>query len=218
MALSRRDFLRASAAGAVLVGAGLPLEAQAALPKPQLRALRGAVRGRVFAPGNPGYDRARLVFNRRFDGMRPPAVVQVRDTADVQAVARWANRFDVPLVARSGGNAYNGGSTSRSAVVVDVGGLDGIHIDGTSVTAGPGTANINLYTAVARRGLAVPSGSCPNVRVGGLATGGGMGLAGRALGLMLDRVTSFEVVTADGTRRSVSGDDDLFWALRGGGG
>jgi FAD/FMN-containing dehydrogenase len=221
MALSRRDFLRASAAGAVLLGGGMRLEAQAApLPRAQLRALRDAVRGPVFAPGNRGYNRARLVFNRRFDGIRPPAVVQPRDAADAQAVVRWANRFGVPLVARSGGNAYNGGSTSRSAVVVDVGGLDRIAIDGTAVTAGPGTRNIDLYAAVARRGLAVPSGSCPNVAVGGLATGGGMGLAGRALGLTIDRVTAYDVVTAAGDRKTVDAgsDPDLYWALRGGGG
>ena len=45
-----------------------------------------------------------------------------------------------------------------------------------------------------------------------------MGLAGRAFGLTLDRVTSFDVVTADGRRRRVDDGDDLFWALRGGGG
>ena len=45
-----------------------------------------------------------------------------------------------------------------------------------------------------------------------------MGLAGRALGLTLDRVSALDVVTADGERRRVSGGDDLFWALRGGGG
>ena len=58
------------------------------------------------------------------------------------------------------------------------------------------------------------------VGAGGLVTGGGMGLAGRALGLALDRVTSFDVVTADGRLRRVDAghDADLFWALRGGGG
>jgi len=213
MRLSRRDFLATSAAALAL-----PLDAHAGIPRAQLRELRAAVRGRVLAPGDRGYDAARLVFNRRFDAIRPPAVVRVRDAADVQAAVRWAGRHDVPLVVRSGGNAYNGASTSRDAVVVDVGALDGFRLDGAVARVGPGLRNFPLYRRLARHGLAVPSGSCPNVAVGGLATGGGMGLAGRALGLTLDRVTSFEVVTADGTRRSVSGDDDLFWALRGGGG
>jgi FAD/FMN-containing dehydrogenase len=210
MQLSRREFLATSAAALVL-----PLDAHAG---PPLRELRAAVRGRVYAPGNPGYDRARLVFNRRFDAIRPPAVVRVRDTADVQAAVRWAGRHDVPLVVRSGGNAYNGASTSRDAVVLDVGGLDGFGLDGNVATVGPGLRNLPFYRKLARRGLAVASGSCPNIAIGGLATGGGMGLAGRGLGLALDRVTAFDVVTADGQRRRVSGDDDLFWALRGGGG
>jgi FAD/FMN-containing dehydrogenase len=158
------------------------------------------------------------VFNTRFDGIRPPAVVRPRDTADVQAVVRWAGRHDVPLVVRSGGNAYNGASTSRDAVVLDVGGLDRFGVEDGAVIAGPGLRNWELYRRLARRGLALPSGSCPNVALGGLATGGGMGLAGRGLGLTLDRVTVFDVVAADGERRRVRGDDDLFWALRGGGG
>jgi FAD/FMN-containing dehydrogenase len=238
--LSRRELIEASAAAAVALG--LPLEALAQVPRAHLRELRRAVRGRVLAPGDGGYDRARLVFNTRFDAIRPPAVVRVRDTADVQAVVRWAGRHDVPLVVRSGGNAYNGASTSRDAVVVDVGGLDRFDIAATTaagagldiaeevmtaagleaaaavVTAGPGLCNWELYRRLARRGLALPSGSCPNVALGGLATGGGMGLAGRALGLTLDRVTAFDVITADGERRTVRGDDDLHWALRGGGG
>ena len=217
---SRREFLQASA-GVALAAAGLRVaDAGAQLPPARLRALRAAVRGPVYSPGVAGYDRARVVFNRRFDAIRPPAVVRVRDRDDVRAVVRWANRYDVPLVARSGGNAYNGGSTSRSAVVVDIGGLDGVRLDGTRATVGPGVRNLALYAALARRGLAAPSGSCPNVAVGGLVLNGGMGLAGRALGLTLDRVTAFDVVTADGRARRVDArtDADLFWALRGGGG
>jgi FAD/FMN-containing dehydrogenase len=147
-------------------------------------------------------------------------VVQVRDAADVQAVVRWSNRYDVPLVARSGGHAYNGASTSRTAVVVDLGALDAVRLSGTTATIGPGARNIDVYAGLAARGAALPSGSCPTVGFGGLVLGGGMGLAGRALGLTLDRVTSFDVVTADGSARRVdaSSGEDLFWALRGGGG
>src|ERR1700742_1096186 len=104
----RALFVRAATGAAALA---LPDLAQGALPKAQLRALRAAVRGRVLVPGNAGYNGARVVFNTRWDGVRPPAVVQVRDTADVRAVVRWADRYDVPLVARSGGHGYSGNST-----------------------------------------------------------------------------------------------------------
>jgi FAD/FMN-containing dehydrogenase len=102
--------------------------------------------------------------------------------------------------------------------VVDLGGLDRISLSGTTATLGPGARNLNVYASLAARGRTIPSGSCPTVAVGGLVLGGGMGLAGRAYGLTLDRVRSFDVVTADGRRRRVEGEDDLFWALRGGGG
>jgi hypothetical protein len=126
----------------------------------------------------------------------------------------------VPLVARSGGNAYDGGSTSRTAVVVDVGGLDGIGVSNGLAHIGPGARLANVYTALDRRGLTIPAGSCPNVALGGHALGGGVGLSGRALGLTLDRVRALDVVTADGALRTVDAqhDPDLFWALRGGGG
>jgi FAD/FMN-containing dehydrogenase len=218
MTMSRREFAQRSAAGLVLLGIGArPAEADR-LPRGQVRALRDAVRGRVLTPGSSGYDSARLIFNRRYDGVRPPAVVQVRDRADVQAVVRWADRFDVPLTARSGGHAYNGASTSRSAVVVDLRHLSSVDLEDGIATVGPGVRNIDVYAKLARRGATIPSGSCPTVRIGGIATGGGMGLAGRALGLTLDRFRSLDVVTADGRIQRVQGDDDLFWALRGGGG
>ncbi len=215
--LSRRRFLQGLAATALFGG-----EAEAAgLPKTQLRALRAAVRGRVVARGDAGYDAARVVFNRRYDGIRPPAVVQVRDFSDVRATVAWANRFGVPLVARSGGHGYNGNSTSRHAVVVDLGRLShvALHSDGIAAI-GPGARLGHVYAALAAHGVAIPAGSCPTVGLGGLVLGGGVGLAGRAMGLTLDRVRSLDVVTADGALRRVDAthDDDLFWALRGGGG
>jgi hypothetical protein len=114
MGFSRRTFLRRSAAGAALLGTGGVLgastvaDARTRLTAAQLRALRSAVRGQVVAPGDGAYDAARVVFNKRFDGLRPPAVVRARDAADVRAVVDWARRFDVGLVSRSGGHAYNG--------------------------------------------------------------------------------------------------------------
>lgn len=227
MTFTRRRFLERSAAAVALLGAGTilgapsPAKARSRLTPAQLRALRDAVRGQVLAPGASGYDAARVVFNRRFDGLRPPAVVRARDAADVRAVADWARRHDVALVSRSGGHAYNGASTSNDAVVVDVARLDGVALGVEGIaTVGPGARNIDVYAALARRGATVPSGSCPTVGAGGLVTGGGMGLAGRELGLTLDRVVSFDVVTADGQLRRVDAghDEDLFWALRGGGG
>ncbi len=210
--ITRRDLIARGAAAMFLPALG-----EAALPKDRLRALRNAVRGRVLTPGDSGYNGARVVFNTRWDGVKPPAVVQVRDTADVRAVVQWADRYDVPLVARSGGHGYSGNSTSDSAVVVDLDRLDAIRYSDGIATLGPGARLGAVYSRLAARGVTIPAGSCPTVAVGGLVLGGGMGLAGRAMGLTCDRVRSFDIVDAEGRRRRVD-DGELFWALRGGGG
>ncbi|MDA0181325.1 FAD-binding oxidoreductase [Solirubrobacter phytolaccae] len=214
--ITRRDLIARGAVGALALTWPEVADAKR-LTRTQERALRSAVRGRVLTPGDNGYSGARVVFNTRWDGVKPPAVVQARDTADVRAVVSWADRFDVPLVARSGGHGYSGNSTSSTAVVVDLDRLDTIRFGDGIATLGPGARLGDVYTRLAAKGVTIPAGSCPTVAVGGLVLGGGMGLAGRAFGLTCDRVTSFDVVDADGKRRRVD-DGELFWALRGGGG
>src|SRR3954462_12403862 len=106
--VTRRTLLVATAA--LLAGAD-PAQARRLTPR-QARALRAATRGRVFTPATSGNDQAPVVFTRRYDGVKPPAVVQVKNADDVRAVVRWADRYDIPLVSRSGGHGYNGDSTS----------------------------------------------------------------------------------------------------------
>src|SRR5262249_6940463 len=69
-------------------------------------------------------------------------------------------------------------------------------------------------------GLAAVTGSCSAVGMAGLTLGGGYGpLIGR-FGLALDNLVSADVVLADGriVTAEPGREEDLFWALRGGGG
>ena len=149
-------------------------------------------------------------------------MVEPLDSRDVQAVLRWADRHDVRVAARSGGHSYAGYSTLDEGVVVDLRRLRGISVDRGSRRAGigAGARMIEVVDALARHGGAVPGGSCPTVGFGGLALGGGYGLAARAFGLTADNVVGLVVITPDGRLRRVDAhhDPDLFWALRGGGG
>jgi FAD/FMN-containing dehydrogenase len=229
-ALDRREFLGRAGGGALLFAAPAelleaiadPFDAEPAVSRRAIRALRAAVRGPVLTASSRGYARARLVYNQSFSGVRPEAVVQPLDTRDVQAVVRWADRFGVRVVPRSGGHSYAGYSTTRNGVVVDLRRMRGIRVSTASRRAavGAGAQLVDVYAALARRGVTIPAGTCPSVGIGGLALGGGYGLASRRLGLTADSIRGLMIVTADGRARRVDrdSDEDLFWACRGGGG
>src|SRR5215218_9863319 len=168
MALGRREFLGDALAGAIALALPDEPPASAALTRRAARALRSAVRGPVFLPRSPRYDAERLVYNIRFDGVKPAAVVQPLDTRDVQAVVRWADRFGVRLVARSGGHSYAGYSTTASGVVVDLARMRGVRVANGRATVGAGARLFDVYARLARRGLVVPAGSCRSVGIAGL--------------------------------------------------
>jgi len=225
--ITRRDFAsRVALGGAALLlpGCGSRLGAlertaaglAAANP---LRALAHELKGPVLLPGSAGYRHARLVYNERYDGRHPNAVVQPVGTADVQQLVRWAVRNDVRLAVRSGGHSYAGYSTIENGVMVDLRRLRGVHLSGGRATIGPGAQLIDVYSSLSKHGATIPGGSCPSVCIGGHALGGGMGLAGRKLGLACDRVRAARIVTADGRalRCDAKHHPDLFWALRGAG-
>jgi FAD binding domain/Berberine and berberine like len=179
------------------------------------------VQGRLLARGTAGYEAARLVFNTRYDALRPLAVAEVASAADVRACLQWAAAEGVPIRFRSGGHSYAGASTGSGVLVVDVGRLRGIRLnsDGTAVI-GAGARLIDVYAALAARGRTVPAGSCPSVGIAGLALGGGHGLAVRRYGLLCDSLLGAAVLLPSGRALSVSNrnEPDLLWALRGVGG
>ncbi|OJF12939.1 FAD-binding oxidoreductase [Couchioplanes caeruleus] len=236
MPMSRRAIIRAGAAG--LAAAALPASATAAEkaagtaagkaagrtgPTPaDWRALDASLDGTVELPGTGSYEAARRLADPRFDGVRPPAVVRCATGADVTEVVRFARRMRLPVVPRGGGHSYVGASTTRTGVVLDLRRLDAVAYDAATrgATIGGGARLIDVYNRLGAYGVAIPSGSCGSVGVGGITLGGGIGMAASAYGLTCDVVTAAEVVTADGRRRTVDAtrEPDLFWALRGAGG
>jgi FAD/FMN-containing dehydrogenase len=215
--LSRRELLvRAAALGASLA---LPDSLWAA-GDPRLKSLRAAVRGPVYARGGAGYATARLGYDTVYDAVKPLAVVQPLDAADVAAVVRWATRTGTHIVARSGGHSYGGYSTVANGVVVDLARLKSVTVSGGHASVGAGARLGNIYDSLAAHGLAIPAGTCPSVGIGGHALGGGFGLASRAWGLASDNVLAVQIVTADGNvvAADAKHHPDLYWACRGGGG
>ena len=179
--------------------------------------LREAVAGRVLAPGEDGYDAARLSWQRRFDP-RPAVIVEAAGVADVAAVIRFAREHDLPLTVQATGHG-----TVRAAddgVLLKTGAMTSVEVDPHRRVArvGAGTLWSDVIAAAAPHGLAPLSGSSPTVGVVGYTLGGGVGWLSREYGYAADSVVGADLVTADGSLVKAEDDGDLFWALRGGGG
>jgi FAD/FMN-containing dehydrogenase len=219
---SRRELMEWGAGAALALGAtagGWRVAAARAVGDPRLAALARELEGDLVVPANPGYAQARLLWNPRFDGVRPLAIAFVETVEDVRRALRWAVRYEVPFATRSGGHSY-GGYSITTGLVLDLSRLSTVqaHADGTAVV-GAGAKLGSVYESLWAGGRAVPFGSCPTVGVAGLTLGGGHGFSSRALGLACDNVVAIDVVTADGRLRTCNerANSDLFWALRGAG-
>jgi hypothetical protein len=107
-------------------------------------------------------------------------------------------------------------------IVIDLSRMRAANVDpGDRVVRVQGGATLgDLDRETHTFGLAVPCGIVPKTGIGGLTLGGGVGWLVRKYGMSIDNLLSCQVVTADGKVliASASENEDLFWALRGGGG
>jgi FAD/FMN-containing dehydrogenase len=219
--VNRRGFLAMGlAAGSVATGAAASRSAAAPATGVNWPALRRALDGALIRPGDPAYAAAARPFNAALGIRSPAAIAQVRSRADVATCVRRVRGHGVAIAARSGGHSYAGYSTPNQGLVVDVSGLRKITVNRTTAVIGAGAKLIDVYSALAAHGRALPAGSCPTVGIAGSTLGGGMGVLARAYGLSCDHLQAARVVGADGVVHTVDGNHnaDLLWALRGGGG
>jgi FAD/FMN-containing dehydrogenase len=183
--------------------------------------LQRSIHGTVVARTSRGYVRASELYNTRFDGYRPLAVVYVQSADDVARTIAWARRHGIRIAPRGGGHSYGGYSSVPGGVIVDVNRLASVAPgSGGRATVGAGAKLFDVYTGLAQHGVTIPAGSCPTVGIGGQVLGGGIGFLSRKLGTTSDNLLSLQLVTADGKVRTCSPAEnaDLYWASRGGGG
>jgi FAD/FMN-containing dehydrogenase len=234
--LRRRSVLQAGATTAVAVALGTTactadrtrvtrLASTAAAGGPSgadWHALAASLDGDLVRPADSDYDSARRLFNPRFDGIRPAAVVEAANPDDIAEAIRFARKFDLVARPRSGGHSYVGVSTAASGIILDVGRMRGVDYDAGSKTAvvRAGSRLFDVHEALEAHNRSVPTGTCPTVGAAGLTLGGGVGVEGRANGLTCDALQALTLVTAAGTILQVDANHhpDLFWAHRGGGG
>jgi len=177
--------------------------------------------GQVICPGDADYDSVRRVHNGAIS--RRPALVAICATVDdvCRAVA-FASESQLPLAVRSGGHSQVGHSVCDDGMVIDLSGLKEARLDQVSgvVRAQSGLLAGELDEITQTAGLATTLGQCSSVGLGGLTTGGGFGWLAGKYGLTCDNLISAQMVTSDARKlRAAAGEnEDLFWAIRGGGG
>jgi FAD/FMN-containing dehydrogenase len=183
--------------------------------------LRAGVRGTVIGPNDEGYEEARRVYNAMID-RRPAAIVRTANAGDVMTALRAARDSELDVAVRGGGHSVPGFGTCDGGVVIDLSAMRSVRVDpvGRMARAEGGATWGDFNAATHAFGLATTGGIISTTGVAGLTLGGGIGYLARGHGLSVDNLVSADVVLADGrfviaTERE---HDELFWALRGGGG
>ena len=186
-----------------------------------LSALPQALAGRVVTPGHDRWDEARSAWNLTAD-QHPEAVAYVDNAEQVVAAVAHARDNGLRVSAQGTGHGAGGAGPFEGRLLIKTERMQGIRIDPITRTGRfeAGVIWRDAAGAAAEHGLAVLSGSSPDVGVVGYSTGGGFGWLGRRYGLAVNSIRAIEVVTADARLRRVDAgnDRDLFWALRGAGG
>lgn len=188
----------------------------------------------LVLPWAPAYNALRQNVNRRFN-VFPLMLVLARSDHHVVAAVRFARRHGIQLAGRGGAHSAEGYSLC-SGMVIDQSQRRGLALRETAATGlglgrdgdvdmvlaevEAGHTNGSLVPALAKRGLALPAGTCPSVGIAGLALGGGVGPLMRRYGLTCDNLIALRMVDARGqiVCASAEQNQDLFWASRGGGG
>ncbi|KAL4935290.1 hypothetical protein BDV06DRAFT_234474 [Aspergillus oleicola] len=162
-------------------------------------------------------------------GGYPHYVINATTVAQIQLGLNFARNTGVRLVVKNTGHDFSGKSGGAGSLSIWTHNLKGIHYieiynspgtdwTGKAFKVGSGVAAYEIYKAAHEHGLMVVGGE--GQVTGGYVLGGGHSPLSSIHGLAADQVLSMEVVTPDGqlATASFTENEELFWALRGGGG
>ncbi|PWA44110.1 berberine/berberine-like, FAD-binding, type 2 [Artemisia annua] len=169
------------------------------------------------------------IKNRRFNTTstpKPVLIITPTKESHIQATVLCAKKLNVQIKIRSGGHDYEGISyisSEKTFIVLDMFNFRTINVNIASETAvvQVGAQLGELYYRIWEKSKVhgFPAGVCQTVGVGGHFSGGGYGTMLRKYGLTVDHVIDARIVDVKGRvldRKSMG--EDLFWAIRGGGG
>ena len=192
-----------------------------AVPSDTLDAFAGSLGGSLIYPDDEGWADAVSLWNGMIT-KRPAAVVRPVSTQDVVRTVDFVRENELELSIKGGGHNIAGLALCDEGITLDMSAFKGVEVDAQAMLArvGPGCKLGDVDRATQEHGLATTLGFVSETGVAGLTLGGGFGYLTRRFGWTVDDLEEVEIVTADGTvqRASRTQNEDLFWALRGGGG
>ncbi|RVW78344.1 Berberine bridge enzyme-like 21 [Vitis vinifera] len=184
----------------------------------------------VYAQTNSSFTNVlrSYIRNERFNTSstpKPLIIVTPSDESQVQAAIICSRDIGILLKIRSGGHDYDGLSYVSDVpfFILDMFNLRSINVNITDETAWvqAGATLGELYYRIWEKSSVhgFPAGVCPTLGVGGHLSGGGYGNMLRKYGLSIDHIVDAQIINVNGSildRKSMG--EDLFWAIRGGGG
>ena len=176
---------------------------------------------RVLGPESPGWDEARRAWNLAVD-QQPEAIAAAESPADVAAAVHYARQHALRVAPQGTGHGASALGSLAGTLLLKTDRMRGVRIDADARIARieAGTLWHEALDASAPHGLTPLFGSARDVGAVGYLLGGGLSFLGRKLGLAAHSIVAAELVTADGTllRADETENEDVLWALRGGGG
>eukprot|EP00434_Breviolum_minutum_P022768 symbB.v1.2.020087.t1/scaffold1671.1/size106526/1 len=154
----------------------------------------------------------------------PCAIAMVETVKEVQQLVTYAAKHCLPngvrLCVAAGRHSHM--CMLDNTLVLDLQGLSSVEIFPEQLLAkvAGGAQQGQLDVACEAYNLATTAGHNASTGCGGLILQGGHGFLERMFGLVIDNLVEVEVVLADGTlvKANAQEHEDLFWAVRGGGG
>ena len=201
---------------------GISLDgAEIELERAAIKELGESMSGPLLLSNHPQYDSARKVWNGMHD-RRPALIARCLNSEDVSNAVTFSRERDLLVAVRGGGHSWPGKSVATDGIMIDLSMMNSVEVDPDQrrAFARGGALLATLDTASLDHGLVTTAGVVSHTGVGGFTLGGGFGRLNRAYGLAIDNLCSAKIVTADGKIRHIGDqqEEDLFWAIRGGGG
>ncbi|MFT5860916.1 MAG: hypothetical protein ACI865_003032 [Flavobacteriaceae bacterium] len=148
----------------------------------------------------------------------PGIIALVVNEEGVSEAILHAKELNLPVSIKSGGHSFEQFSSNNGGLVINLSLLNTIEwSDAEHIKAGPACLLKETYDFTLPEGRILPAGSCGSVGLGGLTLGGGYGLFARAYGLTCDQLVSATFVDGNGEIHHLGPENEILWALKGGG-